>query len=279
VLRRCLDGKAHGVEGYAVACRPIGEEAGFVRRLTIALVAVGLLAGACGDKKDENAGPNPDAAVRLAGPAMGTTVRGNVVTLDVSAVGVHIVKADGDTSGMSAHYHVFIDRTPVAPGSVIPKEPGIIHSATAPIKVTGLKPGTHQIYVVLGDGAHHRLGRSIVHTSVHVKGPSLQVSGPATAKVGEPVAVDVKVEGVELVAANGDTSGRTGHLHVFVDKEPTAAGQAIPKTEGIIHTASAKVDLPAFTTAGEHTVWVVLGDGNHVPFDPPVLDKLTIVVS
>jgi hypothetical protein len=29
---------------------------------------------------------------------------------------------------------------------------------------------------------------------------------------------------------------------------------------------------------GEHTIWVVLGDGTHKAFDPPVIDKLTVTV-
>ena len=252
-----------------------------MKRLSLALVALAVLvAGACGDSNDDkDAGPNPDARIQLAGPGVGTVVKGNVVTLRVSATGVRIVKADGDTSGHTAHYHVFIDRSPVAPGAAIPKEPGIVHTAAAPIQLTGLSMGQHQIFVVLGDGTHHRLGRSVVHTSVHVKGPSLHVTAPATAQVGEPVTIKVKTAGVRLTPANGDTSGASGHLHVFIDRDPTPAGQPIPKDPTVIHTAEPTIMLPAFTTPGDHTVWVVLGDGNHVPFTPPVMDKVTITVA
>ena len=217
--------------------------------------------------------------MRFDGPATGTIVRGDVVTLRVRAEGVRIVKADGDTSGRTAHYHVFIDRSPAAPGAVIPKAPNIIHTATAPIMITGLMPGAHQLFVVLGDGTHHRLGRAVVHTSVHVKGPSLKATAPATATVGQPITISVKVAGVRLLPADGDTSGTTGHLHVFIDRAPITAGQAIPKAPDIIHTAATSIEIPAFTTPGEHTLWVVLGNGNHVPFNPPVLDKLTVTVS
>jgi hypothetical protein len=250
-----------------------------MRRLAIMLVLAAVLGTACGDSTDEDAGPNPEAVLRLTAPKIGTTVRGNVVTLRVAAEGVRIVKADGDTSGATAHYHVFIDRPPVKPGEVIPKGKNIIHTTESPIVVPGLEEGHRQIYVVLGDGTHHRLGRSVVHTSVHVAGPSVRATAPATAKVGEPIAVEVEVDGASLVAANGDTSGRTGHLHVFIDKPPTPAGQMIPKEDGIIHAATPKIDIPAFTTAGEHTLWVVLGDGNHIPFAPPVMDKVTVIVS
>jgi hypothetical protein len=270
-----------------------------MRRLAIALVLLALVGAACGDDADEDAGPNPAALVRLRAPATGTEVEGNVVKLDVSASGVEIVKADGDTSGRTAHYHVFIDRPPVAPGEAIPvgaaKEEThegdgehaegaealipVVHTAASPILLTGLHAGQHQIYVVLGDGTHHRLGRSFAHTSVHVKGPSVDASAPATAKVGEPIKVDVDVDDVRLVAANGDTSGATGHLHVFIDREPTPAGEMIPREPNIIHTAETSIEVPAFTAPGEHTLTVVLGDGNHQPFDPPVMDKLTIQVS
>ena len=242
-------------------------------------VSAALLLAACGDSKDTAAGPNPNATLRLRGPETGTIVRGNVVTLRVSAQGIHIVKADGDTSGMSGHYHVFVDRTPVQPGAVIPKAANIIHSAVAPIVVTGLAPGSHQLFVVLGDGTHHRLGRAVVHTSVHVKGPSVHVTGPATAAVGQPFSINVRTWGVRLLPADGDTTHTTGHLHVFIDRAPSAAGQPIPKTSDVIHTAATKIDVPAFLTPGEHTLWVVLGDGNHVPFAPPVMDKLTVTVS
>ena len=88
----------------------------------------------------------------------------------------------------------------------------------------------------------------------------------------------VKVEGVTLVKADGDTSGRTGHLHVFVDRDPTAAGQPIPKEAGVIHTTDTTISVPDLGP-GEHTLWVVLGDGNHVPFAPAVLDKVTVTVA
>lgn len=249
------------------------------RRLAVALVALALVGAACGDKMHDNPGPNPDAALRLSSPVTGAEVHGDVVTLNVSPVEVRIVKADGDTSGMTAHYHVFIDRPPVDPGKLIPKGPGIVHTVESPIRLTGLTPGVHQIFVVLGDGTHRRLGRSVVHTSVHVDGPSVQITGPPTAKVGDPVEVHLKAEGISIVKANGDSSGRTGHFHLLIDQPLPAAGEPIPKTDAIIHTADTTVALPPFTTPDEHTVWVVVGDGNHVPLAPSVIDKLAITVA
>jgi hypothetical protein len=234
-----------------------------------------LLAAACGSEKDaQQTGP----FLAILSPAPGASIKGNVVALNVTT-GIPIVKADGDATGKTGHYHVFIDRDPVAPGQTIPKEPGIVHSAKNPIEITGLTAGTHRFAVVLGDGNHARIGATAREVSVTLTGPNIDASAPATATAGSALTLEVKVEGVELVKADGDASGRTGHLHVFIDADAPAAGQPIPKgVEGIIHTTDTTIEI-AGLAAGEHTLLVVLGDGNHVPFDPPVRDRVVVTVA
>ena len=252
-----------------------------MRRKAILLCAIlALVAAACGDDDDEATTPTttPAPSVRIVSPADGATIGGNVVTLDLTAAGIEIVKADGDTSGASGHFHVFVDQEPVAAGETIEKAAGIIHSIEDPLRVTGLKAGPHTLTVVLGDGTHKRIGSAQDTVEVTVQGPSVDATAPATIAAGEALSIDVVVEGVQLVKADGDTSGRTGHLHAFVDKEPTP-GQPIPVGDpAIVHSATSPVSVTGLTP-GEHTIWVVLGDGTHVPFDPPVADKLTVTVT
>ena len=251
--------------------------------------ALALMAGACGDggrdggasvdtteEMTDEARREPTLAV--ASPMEGTSVRGNVVNLDLEGTGVRIVRPDGDRSGATGHYHVFIDREPPAPGTVIPREPGIVHTADDPVVLPGLAVGTHRLIVVYGDGTHARLGTAQAGTTVKVEGPSVDVSAPATSPAGQPVRLSVKVEGLTLVKADGDRSGRSGHLHLFVDREPTPAGQPIPMEAGIIHTAETSVEVPNLAP-GEHTISVVAGDGAHVPLDPTVMDKVTVAVA
>jgi hypothetical protein len=109
-------------------------------------------------------------------------------------------------------------------------------------------------------------------------GPSVDASAPATSPAGEPVVITVKVDGISLVKADGDTSGATGHLHVFIDRDPTPAGQPIPVEAGIIHTAESTIPVPDLAP-GVHTLWVVAGDGTHSPLAPRVMDKVTVTVS
>ncbi|MGI8808375.1 MAG: DUF4399 domain-containing protein [Acidimicrobiales bacterium] len=197
--------------------------------------------------------------------------------MDLAVRGVDIVPADGDTSGRTGHLHVFVDRPSPPPGAAIAREPGIIHTTDTRVNVSGLGVGPHRLSVVLGDGAHRRMGDAIAEVEVRVQGPSVVVTAPATVASTELVPIDVKVEGLKLVAADGDRSGQSGHLHLFVDRPPTPAGQPIPKEDGIIHTTDTVVPLSGLAP-GEHTVWVVAGDGLHVPLAPAAMAKTTFVV-
>ncbi len=247
-----------------------------LRRAGLGLAALALLTAACADKAATNVSPTR-MTVRIASPATGSTVKGNVVTLDLTVAGITIVKADADVTGRTGHFHVFIDRDPVASGATIPKEPGIVHSADDPLTIPGLKTGEHRFVVVLGDGAHKRIGNAQSEIRLTVEGPSLDASAPATVPAGQSVPVQIAVEGVTLVKADGDTSDATGHVHLFIDRPPTAPGQVIPKEDGIIHSADAIVPVPGLA-AGEHIIWVVLGDGSHLPFAPLIADKITVTV-
>jgi hypothetical protein len=246
-----------------------------IRGAGLVFATLALLA-ACADGGTPAASPS-GPTIKIASPATGSARRGNVVTLDLTVTGLTIVKADGDTSGRTGHFHVFIDREPVAAGATIPKEPGIVHSADDPLTIAGLKIGVHRFVVVLGNGAHQRIGDARAETTVMVDGPSLDATAPATVAAGRPVPVQVAVQGVTLVKADGDTSGKTGHVHLFIDRDPTPAGMPIPKEDGIIHSADSTIPIPGLA-AGEHVIWVVLGDGNHFPFDPLVADRITVTV-
>jgi hypothetical protein len=239
--------------------------------MPVAVVVGVLIAGACGNGSDT-------ARATITSPKNGSEVRGNVVSLGLKAEHITITKADGDTSGKTGHVHVFIDRQPVAVGAVIPKEAGIVHSADLPVVLMGLTTGTHHLAVVLGDGVHHRLPGDVVRRTVKVLGPAIDASAPATVATGQPVVITVRTQGFDVVPANGDTTGTSGHLHVFVDRDPTPAGQSIPKEAGIIHSAATTIEVPGLAP-GEHVLWVVAGNGIHVPFAPRVIDKLTVTVT
>ncbi len=243
--------------------------------------ALALLAAGCGGDDSGNAADTTTTTGRATGvrepsltilsPEDGARIGGNVVPLELDVDGVTIVKPDGDTSGRTGHYHVFIDKEPVAAGVTIPREPGIVHSADDPVRLTGLSPGRHRLTVVLGDGAHTRVGETEAEVTVTTEGPSIDSSAPSTASAGSPVRVETKAEGVQIVKGGN-------HLHLFVDKDPTPPGVPVPLGDpAIIHTPELSTEIPDLTP-GEHVIWVVVGDAAHVPLDPPVMDRVTVTV-
>jgi hypothetical protein len=242
-----------------------------------------ILGGACirDDPTIEGTPKVGVAAVRISSPQQGARVRGNVVNLDVEAQGIAIKPADGDTSGRSGHFHVFVDKPAVAVGETIPMERGVIHSATEPIPVTGLSVGRHKLTVVLGDGAHTRITDELAEVEVDVAGPSVISTAPAQAAAATGFNIETQVEGVQLApaAADSGTPGTTGHLHVIIDPSspPTADGQPIPNDPTHIHTAEKSHKVTGLAP-GQHTIWVVLGDKAHVPFNPLVADRVVVTV-
>ena len=132
---------------------------------------------------------------------------------------------------------------------------------------------------MLGDGTHTRLDAAPAVVKVQVEGPSLDATAPATITAGTPLSIDVALDGVELVAADGDTTGVSGHLHAFVDKAPVAPGEPIPTGDpSIIHSATSPIVIQGLAP-GDHVIWIVLGDGTHTAFKDSVRDKVTVVVS
>lgn len=255
-----------------------------ISRLAVAVAAsLALISAGCAGDDAEPVEATGDTAsgpsVQISAPEDDAKIAGNVVSLAVDVEGIDIVKADGDTSGKTGHLHVFIDSDPVAVGEAIPKAPNVVHSADNPVVIPGLSVGDHTLTVVVGDGTHTRMDVEEQSVHVTVEGPSIDATAPATLGAGQPLNIDVKVDGFDLVKADGATTEATGHLHAFVDTPPVAPGEAIVTGNPmIIHSATSPITVPGLA-AGEHTIWIVVGDGTHHAFKTSVRDKVVVTVA
>ena len=79
----------------------------------------------------------------------------------------------------------------------------------------------------------------------------------------------------------GDATANMGHHHLFIDvTDPLDPNEPIPSDKKHLHFGAgqteARLDLPP----GPHTLQLVLGDAEHIPFDPPLVSKkIRIVVT
>jgi hypothetical protein len=96
---------------------------------------------------------------------------------------------------------------------------------------------------------------------------------------GTTVAVRLAVAGFPIVEA-GDMTPGTGHHHLYLDADLTAADEPVPTVPGsIIHMGDASsVYTFEGVAPGEHRLIAVVADGAHFPLQPWVVDTVTFTV-
>jgi hypothetical protein len=98
------------------------------------------------------------------------------------------------------------------------------------------------------------------------------------ATVSSPVTVKFGISGM-TVAPAGQYTPNSGHHHLLIDTELTDPSQPIPSDAGHLHFGKGQTETSIELAPGQHTLQLVLGDGNHIPHEPPVMsDVVTITV-
>lgn len=96
--------------------------------------------------------------------------------------------------------------------------------------------------------------------------------------VNSPVQVKFGISGMG-VAPSGDFAERTGHHHLLVDVELQEDSLPIPTSDNYLHFGKGQTEASLELEPGPHTLQLVLGDGGHIPHDPPVMSEpITIKV-
>jgi len=245
-------------------------------------VAVALGAAACGGDESAEAARHlrrgtAGESIEIAGIPEDGVLQGNTATLELTNAGVRVVEPDGDTSGRTGHYVVFVDADPPTVGQRVEPGEGVIEAWGNPVRITGLRPGAHQVSVVVADGTARRMSEHVATAEMVVRPPSLHASAPETNEAGEPVPVSIELDGPEVVPTGPDASAAIGPFALFVDREPTAPDVPVPEERGIIHSSDRVVNVPGLG-GGEHVVWVVLLKGDKTPHDPFVADRVLFEV-
>lgn len=81
------------------------------------------------------------------------------------------------------------------------------------------------------------------------------------------------------VAPAGVRKPGTGHHHLLIDADPPPPGEPIPNNRNHLHFGNGQTETVLELPPGRHTLQLLLGDKEHVPFAPPVVSKrITITV-
>ena len=101
------------------------------------------------------------------------------------------------------------------------------------------------------------------------------------AQITGPVKVVMGVEGIEIAPAGTDKPN-TGHHHILINTDPPKGEKALaplPAEDNIKHFGKGQTETTLTLPAGTHTLQLVVGDANHIPYDPPLAsEKITITV-
>ena len=96
--------------------------------------------------------------------------------------------------------------------------------------------------------------------------------------VTSPVNLLFGAENIEVVKA-GTFDPATGHHHLLIDAELPPMNQAFPADAQHIHFGGGQMETVIELEPGTHTLQLLLGDGNHVPHEPPVMsEKITVTI-
>lgn len=98
-------------------------------------------------------------------------------------------------------------------------------------------------------------------------------------KVKSPFVVRFGLKGMGVTHA-GDDFKNAGHHHLLIDvTEPLDPEDSIPSDKNHLHFGAGQTETVLELPKGVHTLQLVLGDANHVPFSPSVQSaKIRITV-
>lgn len=96
--------------------------------------------------------------------------------------------------------------------------------------------------------------------------------------VSSPLEVKFGISGM-AVAPAGDYAADSGHHHLLVDAELQDLSAPVPTSDNHLHFGKGQTETTLELSPGEHTLQLVLGDGNHIPHEPPVQSqRVTVTV-
>ena len=96
--------------------------------------------------------------------------------------------------------------------------------------------------------------------------------------VGPALTIQLAAERIALRPAGVDEPN-SGHLHLFIDRDPTPPGEVIPNGPGIVHLGKAQTEyLLEGLEPGDHVVSAVLADFLHVRLPDAGTDTVRFTV-
>ena len=100
-----------------------------------------------------------------------------------------------------------------------------------------------------------------------------------SAQVESPFKVDMMAENLVVEpAANGVAEGH-GHFHIIIDSPLPSVGEPVPMDSLHLHYGKGQTSTTLDLTEGEHALTLQFANGNHIPYDPQVVQTIHVHVT
>ncbi len=85
------------------------------------------------------------------------------------------------------------------------------------------------------------------------------------------------VEGLILEPAENGVNEGKGHHHILFSSLPTDLSRPLRRKQGI-HLDKAQTCVNLKMPVGKHAITILFSYGDHVPYNPPIYDKILVTV-
>ena len=117
-------------------------------------------------------------------------------------------------------------------------------------------------------------------TAGKVSNKPITITTPATlSNVSSPLKVCMATKGYTVEPAKKGVTPGKGHHHLLIDVPiPADLSKRIGKDSNHVHMGDGSKCKTLNLAKGQHTITAVFAQGNHVPYNPPVTDGVTVTV-
>lgn len=96
--------------------------------------------------------------------------------------------------------------------------------------------------------------------------------------VASPFKIGLSAEGIKVAPA-GSLEPGTGHFHLLTDTDLPPQDAPLPANDHVKHFGKGQIETDVALPPGKHTLQLEMTDGNHLPFQPPLLSsRITVTV-
>jgi hypothetical protein len=97
--------------------------------------------------------------------------------------------------------------------------------------------------------------------------------------VESPFKVDMKAENLIVEPSTMGVTEGHGHFHIIVDASLASPSEPMSKDAKHIHYGAGEMETVLDLPLGQHTLILQFAKGDHVPYDPPVYQQITVNVT